>query len=284
MYTTVPKQTLTTETGVLLAADLVRSPMVKNALEQEIHLLKGALLTRGGTSHSACPTVQYYSSSMIANDSAQSGAEPMPLPGIEADAKPTLEVGKPTSRHGAKWMIDVIDMVFFSISQYNLWSIGVMYPVAVIPITMASLWSALMFFNVALWGAGIFPFALLVEGAIAAIKYVLSWAGATAGTVIVSGLLIYLAMFLTTGFLAVLRMGGRRFLRLPPKLFSLRVRKIFAPSAPALTPSVDTPHPTNVEIPRDSSSARESRLYLRRVAKLRMGFLPPRDQDLLRHR
>ena len=92
-------------------------------------------------------------------------------------------------------------------------------------------------------------FSLLGDVILNAIKYILSGTSNTAGTVIVCGMRIYLAMFVTNGLLAVLRMGGRRFLRMPFRLLSRRISKIFTPtntpsgtiSAKPSPPAVATP-------------------------------------------
>lgn len=67
VYTTAPKQTRTTEAGVLLAVDSadIPNPTAYSSFEQEVYTRKLIFLTRNGSTHPLAPTAQFYALSLF---------------------------------------------------------------------------------------------------------------------------------------------------------------------------------------------------------------------------
>ena len=71
LYTTVGKQTLTAEAGVLLSFDLMLPTSACSALSHDIRTRKGVRLARDGAQRLVLHTGTYYSFDFDAGDSAQ---------------------------------------------------------------------------------------------------------------------------------------------------------------------------------------------------------------------
>ena len=159
------------------------------SLGREIYTSRHAPHARGDKNHSAYHTAQYYAFSRSGDDSARSGEVPGGFPQTMANNESPIDVSEIDTLNAPwrKWILNWIATMFSAISQYNLWSIVMTCPVAGIPVTISSAWSALMFFDVTLWGAGIIVCGIVEDVAVAAVKYLHSWDGNTAGAVIVLG-------------------------------------------------------------------------------------------------
>ena len=72
-----------------------------------------------------------------------------------------------------------------------------------------------MILNVTLWGADVSSESVLISGVIYVINFAQSLAGSTTGDVALFGVFTHMDMFLATGFLAAMWIGGKR-MHLPP--------------------------------------------------------------------
>ena len=145
-----------------------------------------------------------------------------------------------------RWILDVFASSFFSISQYNIRSADSMYPIDDAPEAVASICSAMMFPNVTLWGACAFSLTMKTNGAVRAITFILSLTGSTAGSAALFGLFKYSAMFLTTGLMAALWIGGNRLVSPPFDLISWWNRAMYVPVAIPYVQCVTEPIPSDI--------------------------------------